>query len=89
MSEVMLDRLKANDIARKEGRYDDVSYGLTRDDVLKIYDETYKAGLSVPCPVCYVFSHWMGVPSLLGQMSRFQHDYIVTGKDANGNDIHY
>ncbi|MBQ4253080.1 MAG: hypothetical protein II704_08540, partial [Erysipelotrichaceae bacterium] len=89
MSEVMLDRLKANDIARKEGRFDDVSYGLTRDDVLKIYDETHKAGLSVPCPVCYVFSHWMGVPSLLGQMSRFQHDYIVTGKDADGNAIHY
>lgn len=70
MSQVMLDRVK-------QGK----SGGLTRDEIMKVYNETHKAGLSVPCPVCYVFSRWMGVPSLLGQMSQFQNDYVV--QDAN------
>ena len=76
MSQVMLDRVK-------NGKYG----GLTREEIMKVYNETHKAGLSVPCPVCYVFSRWMGVPSLLGQMSTYQHDYVVTKKDADGNTI--
>ena len=46
--------------------------GLTRDEVLKAYNETAKTGLSVPCPPCYVFSRWMGVPSLLETMRKCQ-----------------
>jgi hypothetical protein len=57
--------------------------GLTREEIMTVYNETYNAGLTVPCPVCYVFSRWMGVPSLLGQMKQYQQDYVVT--DANGN----
>ena len=72
LSQVMLDRVK-------EGEYG----GLTRKDIMKVYDAVNKAGLSVPCPVCYVFSRWMGVPSLLGQMSQYQHDYVVTNEDGS------
>lgn len=46
--------------------------GLTRDEVITAYNETAKQDLSVPCPVCYVFSRWMGVPSLLDSMRRCQ-----------------
>ena len=46
--------------------------GLTRDEVLDVYYSTANADLSVPCPVCYVFSRWMGVPSLLNNMARYQ-----------------
>ena len=74
LSQVMLDRVK-------EGKYG----GLTRKDIMKVYDAVNKAGLSVPCPVCYVFSRWMGVPSLLGQMSRYQHDYVATNEDGTIN----
>lgn len=74
MSQVMLDRVK-------EGK----TGGLTRDEIMKVYNETHNAGLSVPCPVCYVFSRWMGVPSLLGQMSQFQNDYVVKNEDGSIN----
>lgn len=66
MSRVMLDRVS-------EGK----TGGLTREEIMKVYNEVNKAGLSVPCPVCYVFSRWMGVPSLLGQMSQYQNDFVV------------
>ena len=46
--------------------------GLTRDEVIAAYNKTANQGLSVPCPVCYVFSRWMGVPSLLETMSNCQ-----------------
>ena len=46
--------------------------GLTRDEVLKAYREVAKNDLDVPCPVCYVFSRWMGVPNLLNNMKRYQ-----------------
>ena len=72
LSQVMLERVR-------EGK----SGGLTREDIMKVYDATHNAGLSVPCPVCYVFSRWMGVPSLLGQMSQYQHDYVVTKENGS------
>lgn len=46
--------------------------GLTREEVIKAYNATANTGLSVPCPVCYVFSRWMGVPSLLETMRKCQ-----------------
>lgn len=46
--------------------------GLTRRDVLVAYHEVAKNDLDVPCPVCYVFSRWMGIPNLLNNMKRYQ-----------------
>ena len=57
--------------------------GLTREEVLKVYNETANADLTVPCPVCYVFSRWMGVPSLLNKMSQYQERFVKTDKDGN------
>lgn len=49
--------------------------GLTRREVEIVYEETGKKGLATPCPVCYVFSRWMGIGGLLDQMKRFQKKY--------------
>lgn len=49
--------------------------GLTRAEVIKVYNHVANNGLSVPCPVCYVFSRWMGVPSLLETMRKCQVEY--------------
>ena len=49
--------------------------GLTRREVEAVYYETGNAGEATPCPVCYVFSRWMGIGNLLDQMSRFQDVY--------------
>lgn len=49
--------------------------GLTRSEVETIYLEVGKAGESTPCPVCYVFSRWMGIGGILDQISRFQDKY--------------
>ena len=50
--------------------------GLTKDEVKNIvYYETGKAGEPTPCPVCYVFSRWMGIGGILDQMNRFQEKY--------------
>ena len=50
--------------------------GLTRAEVETIYLEVGKAGEETPCPVCYVFSRWMGIGGILDQMSRFQDKYV-------------
>lgn len=84
MSQVMMDKIDPKTGMLKEG----MKAGLTRKEIMKVYDATHNANLSVPCPVCYVFSRWMGVPSLLGQMSQFQKDYVVTEKDANGKPVY-
>lgn len=59
--------------------------GLTREEVLKVYNETANANLTVPCPVCYVFSRWMGVPSLLNQMSQYQKRFVALNDDGSIN----
>lgn len=62
--------------------------GLTREDIMEVYDRTHNAGLSVPCPVCYVFSRWMGVPGMLGQMNRFQNEYVTLAKGEDGKTLY-
>lgn len=50
--------------------------GLTEQEIVKIvYDETNKAGEPVPCPVCYVFSRWVGVGGLLNNIKNYQEEY--------------
>ena len=50
--------------------------GLTKEEIKNIvYEETGKAGEPTPCPVCYVFSRWMGIGGILQQMSDFQKKY--------------
>ena len=46
--------------------------GLSREEVIKTYRQTANVGYNVPCPVCYVFSRWMGVPSLLNNIAEYQ-----------------
>ena len=50
--------------------------GLTEKQVVEIvYRETYNAGEPVPCPVCYVFSRWVGVGGLLNNIYNYQKEY--------------
>ena len=58
--------------------------GLTRREVEAVYLETGKAGEATPCPVCYVFSRWMGIGNLLDQMSKFQDKYAVCIPSSDG-----
>ena len=49
--------------------------GLTRSEVETAYLQTGLAGEATPCPVCYVFSRWIGVGGILDQISEFQKRY--------------
>lgn len=49
--------------------------GLTRSEVEIAYLQTGLAGEATPCPVCYVFSRWIGVGGILDQISEFQKRY--------------
>ena len=46
--------------------------GLSRREVEAVYLETGLAGEATPCPVCYVFSRWMGIGGLLDDINNFQ-----------------
>lgn len=59
--------------------------GLTREEVIMAYNKTFGEGMSVPCPPCYVFSRWMGVPSLLETMRKGQ-ERFANATDADVND---
>lgn len=49
--------------------------GLTKDEVTKLQANLIAEGSSVPCPVCYVFSRWAGIGSVLDNMHRWQEKY--------------
>jgi len=49
--------------------------GLTKDEVTQLQAELIAEGSSVPCPVCYVFSRWAGIGSVLDNMYRWQNKY--------------
>lgn len=55
--------------------------GLTKAEVVELQAELIEADLNVPCPVCYVFSRWAGVGTLLDNMYKFQQKY------ANMSDV--
>lgn len=56
--------------------------GLTRNEIVEIvYPNVSNAKLSVPCPVCYVFSRWLGVPSLLNTMLTSQERFANATDD--------
>lgn len=58
--------------------------GLTREEVIMAYNKTFGEGMSVPCPPCYVFSRWMGVPSLLETIRKGQERFAnATDADVN------
>lgn len=49
--------------------------GLSKDEVTQLQKELIGEGSSVPCPVCYVFSRWAGIGSILDNMNRWQNRY--------------
>jgi hypothetical protein len=58
--------------------------GLTEDEVIDVvYNEVFKAGEPVPCPVCYVFSRWVGIGGVLENIKNFQEKY----KGANLDEL--
>ena len=67
-TQAIVDQLSRNML--KAGR------GLTVKEILAVYNDVYESDLTVPCPVCYVFSRWMGVPSLLNSMKNYQDRFL-------------
>lgn len=53
-----------------------VGHGLSRREIEAVYLETGLAGEATPCPVCYVFSRWMGIGGLLDDINTFQNMYF-------------
>lgn len=49
--------------------------GLTKDEVTQLQSKLIAEGSSVPCPVCYVFSRWAGIGSVLDNMYKWQQKY--------------
>lgn len=50
--------------------------GLTEKEIVDIvYKNTHKAGEPVPCPVCYVFSRWVGLGGLFNNIKKLQVKY--------------
>ena len=57
------------------GAMEKLGRGLTRAEVEMAYRKTQGAGEPVPCPVCYVFSRWMGIGGILNQIAKYQEKY--------------
>lgn len=50
--------------------------GLTEDEIIDIvYKQVFEHGEPVPCPVCYVFSRWVGIGGVLENIKNFQEKY--------------
>lgn len=49
--------------------------GLSKEEIKFVYKMVGEAGESTPCPVCYVFSRWMGLGSVLDNIKRYQEKY--------------
>lgn len=57
--------------------------GLTEHEIIDIvYNEAHLAGEKVPCPVCYVFSRWVGLGGLFDNIKNLQDKYPI-GIDTN------
>lgn len=46
-----------------------VNRGLTPSDIIAVYREIKASGFQVPCPQCYVFSHWFVMGKTLETMA--------------------
>lgn len=49
--------------------------GLTKEEILALYDRVWFDGNPVPCPECYVFSRWVGIGGLLDNVWAYQSRY--------------
>jgi len=49
--------------------------GLTTEEIEYVYRKVFHEGNPVPCPECYVFSRWIGIGSLLDNISKYQQRY--------------
>ena len=59
-----------------------LDHGLTESEIVDIvYKNTHEAGEPVPCPVCYVFSRWVGLGGLFDNMANWQEMYADYSKE--------
>ncbi|MBR5184009.1 MAG: hypothetical protein IKW15_06035, partial [Bacteroidales bacterium] len=62
--------------------------GLTKEEIVDIvFKNTHKAGEPVPCPVCYVFSRWVGLGGLFDNIKKLQEKYKDADVDALRKEI--
>lgn len=66
----------------------ELGHGLTEDEIVNIvYRNTHEAGEPVPCPVCYVFSRWVGLGGLFDNMNNLQTQYANADLEVLRADI--
>lgn len=66
----------------------ELGHGLTEDEIVNIvYRNTHDAGEPVPCPVCYVFSRWVGLGGLFDNMNNLQTQYANADLEVLRADI--
>lgn len=62
--------------------------GLTESEIIDVvYKEVYESGEPVPCPVCYVFSRWVGLGGLFDKMWNNQQKYANADTEAIWSDV--
>ena len=62
--------------------------GLTESEIIDIvYKNVHEAGEPVPCPVCYVFSRWVGLGGLFDTMWRNQQKYETADLETIRKDV--
>lgn len=65
-----------------------LGHGLTEQEIVEIvYKNTHEADEPVPCPVCYVFSRWVGLGGLFDRMNQLQIQYANVDEDVLRQDI--
>lgn len=70
------------------GTMKELGRGLTEEEITDIvYKNTHEAGEPVPCPVCYVFSRWVGLGGLLDTMNTLQLRYANADESVIRRDL--
>lgn len=59
----------------------DLGRGLTRKEVTELQRKLHESGADVPCPVCYVFSRWAGIGSVLDKIRDAQERFSSANVD--------
>ncbi len=68
--------LKTKDIInRMSAMMTKLGRGLNESEIKQLYDDIGNDKNPVPCPECYVFTHWVGIGGLLDNINNYQTQY--------------
>ena len=73
-TQAIINAMSAAMVARKRG--------LSKMEVLDLYRDAFEMKNAVPCPECYVFTHWIGIGGLLDNIYKYQTKYCAPERTA-------